>query len=647
MAGEHETSAHPWGTLEELLLASAVNRHGTKSWDSIALELQTRRNSVSSSSSSSFTPQLCKDKFFDLKRRFISPNEAASSSGLVDQLRRIRVEELRREVQQRDVSILSLELKVKRLVEERERTLKEEPDLDGRQNKLSPEIDGCEPTAGNDSGDPDDRSFNESNSTSQKPEEATPTTTVTVKDEKNDVEAVEKVGGGGGEKKAQVKTEPGVGSEPDPVRTGKGPGNEGVNGEEGDNKKQTSDVQSSASLWMKKPRGVNSDGGSSSGEEREVSPAKKGGSGPAVKPEFFVKLLGIILSHRLGSAFRRRQRSQESERYKNLIRQHIDLERIESRLEKGVYSSDGDGSPKFFRDLLLLFNNVMVFHRKNSPEHIAAQELRGLVSKEMRDYKQLRKQATAWKPEPEELPPVCVSKPNKSSTMSIAACSKRGSIKEVTENNATRKRKVVEDDKPKPKPKPKADSNSNSNSNYFAGTGIDEIEKGIRKKRSNERAVSARRNSTRTSGKMMNEETKHEYGGNELSSHDTLELKVDKKEKPVPRKKQGAASFLKRMKQNSPSQVTTDKDDDDDDDDDDHSEEEKGRGKKRDVKRVTRSSGGRGAREEGGRVKRGVGRPPKRAAAAAPETKGKRGRDNGDNEVGVGGGGRARKRSRR
>ncbi|OMP02229.1 hypothetical protein COLO4_11265 [Corchorus olitorius] len=541
MAGEHETSAHPWGTLEELLLASAVNRHGTKSWDSIALELQTRRNSASSSSSSSssFTPQLCKDKFFDLKRRFISPNEAASSSGLVDQLRRIRVEELRREVQQRDVSILSLELKVKRLVEERERTLKEEPDLDGRHNKLSPEIDGCERTAGNDSGDPDDRSFNESNSTSQKPEEATPTTTtMTVKDEQNDVKAVEKVGGG--EKKAQVKTEPGVGSEPDPVRTGEGPGNEGVNGEEGDNKKQTSDVQSSASLWMKKPRRVNSDGGSSSGEEREVSPAKKGGSGSAVKPESFVKLLGIILSHRLGSAFRRRQRSQESERYKNLIRQHIDLERIELRLEKGVYSSSSsDGSPKFFRDLLLLFNNVMVFHRKNSPEHIAAQELRALVSKEMGDYK-LRKQATTWKPEPEEQPPVCVSKPNKSST--IAACSKRGSIKEVTDN-ATRKRKVEDD-------KPKAKADSNSNSNYFAP--IDE--KGIRKKRSNERAVSARRNSTRTSGKMK-EETKHEYGGNELSSHDTLELKVDKKEKTVARKKQGAASFLKRMKQNSPSEV--------------------------------------------------------------------------------------------
>ena len=107
MAREHETSAQPWGTLEELLLACAVNRHGTMNWDSIALELQNRRIS-SSSLLPSFTPQLCKDKYFDLKRRFISPNDAASSSTLVDQLRRIRVGELRREVQQRDVSIVYL-----------------------------------------------------------------------------------------------------------------------------------------------------------------------------------------------------------------------------------------------------------------------------------------------------------------------------------------------------------------------------------------------------------------------------------------------------------------------------------------------------------------------------------------------------------
>ncbi|XP_022753538.1 uncharacterized protein LOC111301820 [Durio zibethinus] len=636
MAREHKTSAQLWGTLEELLLACAVNRHGTNSWDSIALELQNRR--ICSSSSSllpSFTPQLCQDKFMDLKRRFISPNDAAFSSSLVDQLRRIRVEELRREVQQRDVSIVSLELKVKRLVEERERSLKDETDLDDRQNNLPPQIIAGKHTAGEDSGDIGDRSFNESNSTSQKPEDATTTTTTTttiVKDEQNDEGEVV------GQKKAQVKTEPvepGAANESDLVRTGKGPGNERVNGEEPNNKKQMSDVQSSSSLSKKKRRSGSSRGESSSGEEREeneFSPAKMRVS--AVKPESLIRLLRIIRSHRLGSAFDRRQRSQESERYKNLIKQHMDLQRIQSRLDKGVYSGC---TTKFFRDLLLLFNNITVFHRQTSPEYIAAQELRALVLKEMSD--KLRKhslQLMTLKPETDQ-PPVSLSKPNKSST--IVACSKRSSIKALAQNATRRGDKKEREIEEKPKETEKVDTSS------FVG--IDD--KGIGKKRSKERAVSGRRNSLRASSK--NGETKHEYGGNELSSHDALELKVDKKEN-MARKKQGAASFLQRMKQNSPSKVTekddnNDYDDDDVDDSDDESKDskEKARGRRREVKRVTRSSGGRGAREESGRVKRGVGRPSKRAAAES--TTGKRGRDNVENEVGVGGTGRARKRSRR
>lgn len=102
MAREHETSAQPWGTLEELLLVSAVNRHGTKSWDSVAMEVQSR------SSSAVLTAQNCRDKFDDLKRRFVSQNDTKSHSlaPMVDELRRLRVEELRSEVRRRDVSIV-------------------------------------------------------------------------------------------------------------------------------------------------------------------------------------------------------------------------------------------------------------------------------------------------------------------------------------------------------------------------------------------------------------------------------------------------------------------------------------------------------------------------------------------------------------
>lgn len=106
MAREQETTAQPWGTSDELLLACAVNRHGTRSWDGVAMELQNRR----SVALGWLTPQLCKDKFGDLKRRFMSQNDADSSASslvpMVDQLRQIRVEELRREVQRSDDSIM-------------------------------------------------------------------------------------------------------------------------------------------------------------------------------------------------------------------------------------------------------------------------------------------------------------------------------------------------------------------------------------------------------------------------------------------------------------------------------------------------------------------------------------------------------------
>ena len=106
MVEQRETNTKPWGTLEELLLASAVNRHGTTSWESVAMEIHNR----CSQSSSSLTPQDCRIKFHDLKRRFLSQNDLDSDSTslmpMLDELRKIRVEELRRDVQRRDVLIV-------------------------------------------------------------------------------------------------------------------------------------------------------------------------------------------------------------------------------------------------------------------------------------------------------------------------------------------------------------------------------------------------------------------------------------------------------------------------------------------------------------------------------------------------------------
>lgn len=339
----------------------------------------------------------------------------------------------------------------------------------------------------------------------------------------------------------------------------------------------------------------------------------------------------------------------------------MDLQTIQSRLHRGLYS---DCFQRFYRDLLLIFNNFIIFFRKSSQEYTAAQELRALVIKEMTSKLQ-KPQTPAVKPEPERQQQkpqkessVLLLRPSRASTMVM--CGKRSSAKAASENAASRKGDKKEreiEEKPK------------MNEKKINGSFVDIDEKGIKKKRSSERSVSGWRN-LRTSNKG-GAEVKHQYGGNELSSHDALEVKMDKKEIAV-RKKQGAASFLKRMKQNSPSKLVENKDDDNsdcnEDNEDSENESKDGRveeeaikknGKKRDVgkERVTRSSRGRGVREESKRMKRGVGRPPKRSAASPsqklvavspPGTTGKRGRDNGESEVGVVvGSSRSRKRTRR
>lgn len=116
-AKKGEEGAAGWGTLEELLLACAVRRHGTNSWDSIATEV---RNRGSSNLRASFSSHNCRRKYAELRRRFDGDEseDGDRAAAVVDELRALRVAELRREVCRRDASIVSLQLKVKRLEEE-------------------------------------------------------------------------------------------------------------------------------------------------------------------------------------------------------------------------------------------------------------------------------------------------------------------------------------------------------------------------------------------------------------------------------------------------------------------------------------------------------------------------------------------------
>ena len=124
---DSDDAAH-WGTWEDLLLVCAVNRYGTNSWESVALEIQKR--STSPFLSLSLTPRNCQMKYLDLTRRFLLKHdprntdndykdddvEAADHDGsiistngsvpLLEELRKLRVAELRRELERYDLAIV-------------------------------------------------------------------------------------------------------------------------------------------------------------------------------------------------------------------------------------------------------------------------------------------------------------------------------------------------------------------------------------------------------------------------------------------------------------------------------------------------------------------------------------------------------------
>ena len=94
---EEEKEDVPWGTYEELLLACAVNRHGFNSWDSIA------KNGLH------FSPDDCRRKYHHLKRRFSTAQQYSEEdclSHIIKKLREIRVQQLKRDLLQHDLSIL-------------------------------------------------------------------------------------------------------------------------------------------------------------------------------------------------------------------------------------------------------------------------------------------------------------------------------------------------------------------------------------------------------------------------------------------------------------------------------------------------------------------------------------------------------------
>ncbi|KAK1266442.1 hypothetical protein QJS04_geneDACA016296 [Acorus gramineus] len=384
-----------WGTLEELLLASAVHRHGIRSWDSVAAEVQNRIHLP-------LTAQSCKRKFHDLRRRFETKNhqidggdgatEAADDVPWIEELRMLRVAELRQEVQRFDISIVSLQMKVKRLTEERERSVREgEGKADLTKDDSKGDDEGARPAGGGDSG----RSCNDSRNKETDPG------TGSAEPDQAEVQpggADQAAAEDGGDRPAgeasfngssDTVAKGGAAASPpieaaEPVEPVAG-GESAEFRESVAESKESSDVQSSASLsrrgrLRKKKRGSaaadaeeetpvgdgGGDGGRGGGggeDGREHSHAR--GERVAEKSKPLFDFLNIIRSHKYGSVFDRR----------------LEIQMVRRKVLGGRYPPDQRS--RFFRDLLLLFNNAIAFFPKGSPESAAALELRSLVSREV------------------------------------------------------------------------------------------------------------------------------------------------------------------------------------------------------------------------------------------------------------------------
>ncbi|KAE9584918.1 hypothetical protein Lal_00024351 [Lupinus albus] len=606
-----------WGTWEELLLACAVNRHGFKDWDTVAMEVQSRTTLFA-------TARHCEQKFHDLNRRFadqcndddmtLRRNGADAGDGAdhvpwVDELRKQRVDELRREVQHYDVSILSLQLKVKRLEEEREkencRKEDEKPDLDVSVKKLpenektGEERDEPEPVSSEPepvSSEPDIRRLDESTTNTDK---VLPTTADESDRENQSVNESNSTGSrfeGGKSKDGDVMMlENGLDSEPGPVHDGltepvqterkeKPVGEESNNGscdtvakvltcesvppseergkvaEDDDSSelrdsvahsggtRESSEVQSSASLTRKRNMRRRKEvyGGDGSGEVTAV-----------VRSESLVGLLELIRRHEHSSLFERRLDSQESDEYKNTVRRHMDLKTIQLRLQNGNYSSR---TSEFFSDLLLIFSNAIVFFPKDSRESQVAQQLRHLVSAELKNQCPSQSDPITQKTDSQS-PNAPQAKPDsllsqQKAAAPIVVCRKRSSIsaKPSSATIGQKDEQPIINDKEKPisatKPPLKTSSDTDEEEEEEPPKAKEKPVTGARSLRRSNKNLNSNNSGNK---KLATNTTSKAAGSSANKPAETPKLEKSKAEAST-EKRNAAADFLKRIKQNAPAE---------------------------------------------------------------------------------------------
>ncbi|RRT54775.1 hypothetical protein B296_00048926 [Ensete ventricosum] len=640
-----------WGTWEELLLACAVNRHGTRRWESVAMEIESR-----TSVSQLVTPQGCRQRYRDLQRRFGAGAGVVNGSGdddggdadpdseadvpWLEELRRLRVAELRREVERYDISIGSLQLKVKSLQEERERSLREaesdeeKPDHETKKEGAPPgstpeSLAGNRISSGGDSGPSCDQSH--SNDPKEIPGEDYR--------EQGKASALVAPGGNAADPSAVADEKAGEGSYNGSTgsptvgaaarKQAMGDSGESIaeskRGEEGEGEKESSDVQSSASLSLRWRKAAFI-GGSGRGEEA------------AAESRPLVDLLEIFRSDKYGSVFERRLESQESVRYRSLVRQHVDVEMVRAKLDR-IASGRSYSTAEFFRDLLLLCSNAVVFFPRDSLESVAAVHLRRLVTKELDATFRTPKEPTPPPPPPQPKPADPKPKPELDlagalidktiSSPPPIVSRKRSSISNKVTVAAAKKK-----EEEKPDPARKESDNEEKSLTTKERTVLSGPTRGLRTSKvrggKGEGGLAAKRSNLAPTSGLKSKPVDN------VAAVEAV-VKPDKKNSgggpaTAAAKKQSATSFLNRMKRSSNGTLM------------EMLKSSSGAGGGREQKKEAKGdarkdqgsrqaagggsdSGKKVAEASGGSGKRGVGRPPKRAAAYVTPPPAKRARE--------------------
>ncbi|KAH0454303.1 hypothetical protein IEQ34_016227 [Dendrobium chrysotoxum] len=343
-----------WGTWEELILGGAVLRHGTADWTAVATELQNR-----TAFPDLFTPQVCEAKYEDLQERY------CGCDAWFEELRSQRVAELKKELEKSEDSIGTLQSKLETLTAEKESDCNNLDYVTSRTQSISPadvangadyfckeaSIDGL--SAG---------SFTRNTDRDWAPEsEIAASCSLQDDDFKMRLHDDYRI-----EMASNLYADFGSGN----FRRKRGPRKR----KHCNIFKETSVGESETrSCAVKIDREDSSEGCMPSSEKFSV----------VQQEEPVVDLAGIvdtISKHKDASILRYKIEKQKNSKYKKLIRRHVDLETISSGISNGSISS----AKELFRDLLLLCNNALVFHKRNSPKHKSAHSLRNIVMQNLR-----------------------------------------------------------------------------------------------------------------------------------------------------------------------------------------------------------------------------------------------------------------------